>query len=103
MTAPKPFAAERRACNRILREVDRMWRRYEPELKRMVRTGEYEAEMALRQELFRAQDRRYQDWIAIRSRMPPFIERRGRVDYLHPGTPENAHLLWPHHMDQVDA
>jgi hypothetical protein len=95
MTAHKPFAAERRACNAILRDVDRLWCRYKTELKKLVREGKYCEEKLLRQRLFRQQDFLFERWAATRRAMPPFVERRGRVDYLQPVTPENAHLLRP--------
>jgi hypothetical protein len=109
MTAHKPFAAERLACNRVLRDVARLWRRYEPELRRLVREGRYEDETLLRQRLFREQDHLRQEWMAIRRSMPPFVERRpakrpgGSVDYLHPVTPENAHLLRPQYLKPLTS
>jgi hypothetical protein len=84
--------AARRKLNRM---IAKEWRQIEPELKRCIREGRYEAERYLRARAYQRQRELIREWQAWRLQQPPFMTKEDGYYMCHQVTPENEHLLMP--------
>lgn len=86
----KKIDAARRKLNRM---IAKEWRQIEPELKRCLKEGNYEAERYLRSRVFQRQCELIREWQDWRLTQPPFMTKEDGYYMRHQVTPENEHLL----------
>lgn len=85
------------SIRRLYRLIRQEQRRFEPEIKRALREGEYERERRLSHMLRIRTYELTREWEEWRLTQPPFITKVPRRNWYerHPVTPENQHLLRP--------
>jgi hypothetical protein len=88
----RKIAATLRKLNKM---IAKEWRQIEPELKRCLKEGNYEAEGYLRSRVYQRQCELIKEWQDWRMTQPPFTTKAEGYYVRHPVTPENAHLLSP--------
>ena len=88
------IAVSIRKLHRLIRHEQR---RFEPEIKRALRLGEYERERRLGHMLHVRIYELTREWEEWRLTQPPFITKSAYGPWCerHPVTPENQHLLRP--------
>lgn len=88
----KKIAAMLRKLNKM---IAKEWRQIEPELKRCIKEGRYEAERYLRARVHQRQRQLIREWQEWRVQQPPFTTKENGYYMRHQVTPENEHLLMP--------
>lgn len=87
------FAPYRNAIKQLEKDIARELKRAEPELKRLVREGRYEAEALYGAEVSRRVNVMQQEIRHLRMRLPPFVTFEDGVYHRHLVTPENMGVL----------
>lgn len=89
------MSADEKKISSMLRKLNKMiakeWRQIEPELKRCIKAGDYDAEKYLRSRVLQRQRELIREWQDWRLTQPPFMTNMGGYYVQHQVTPENSH------------